>query len=149
MRRGFYTKLAITNIRKNGKTYFPYILASSATVMMFYDMLYLLMSDEVNRMHDSSTLVSVLGLGGIVTGIFAFILLLYINSFLIKRRKKEFGLFNILGMEKKAHRPHHAARDGDDRPALHRSRADRRRAVQQAGAAASAQNTVAERIVWL
>jgi putative ABC transport system permease protein len=101
MRRGFYTKLAITNIRKNGKTYFPYILASSATVMMFYDMLYLLMSDEVNRMHDSSTLVSVLGLGGIVTGIFAFILLLYINSFLIKRRKKEFGLFNILGMEKK------------------------------------------------
>ncbi|REK52786.1 MAG: cell division protein FtsX [Thermobacillus sp.] len=101
MRRGFYTKLAVTNIRKNSKTYLPYMLASSATVMMFYNLLYLLLSKDVNSMHDSSTLTAVLGLGSIVTGIFAFILLLYINSFLIKRRKKEFGLFNILGMEKK------------------------------------------------
>jgi putative ABC transport system permease protein len=69
--------------------------------MMFYNLLYLLLSKDVNSMHDSSTLSAVLGLGSIVTGIFAFILLLYINSFLIKRRKKEFGLFNILGMEKK------------------------------------------------
>jgi putative ABC transport system permease protein len=99
--KGFYTRLAVTNIRKNSKTYFPYILASSATVMMFYNLLYLLLSKDVNSMHDSSTLTAVLGLGSIVTGIFAFILLLYINSFLIKRRKKEFGLFNILGMEKK------------------------------------------------
>jgi len=99
--KGFYTRLAVTNIRKNSKTYFPYILASSATVMMFYNLLYLLLSKDVNSMHDSSTLSAVLGLGSIVTGIFAFILLLYINSFLIKRRKKEFGLFNILGMEKK------------------------------------------------
>ncbi|REJ12061.1 MAG: cell division protein FtsX [Paenibacillaceae bacterium] len=101
MSKGFYTRLAVTNIRKNSKTYFPYILASSATVMMFYNLLYLLLSKDVNSMHDSSTLSAVLGLGSIVTGIFAFILLLYINSFLIKRRKKEFGLFNILGMEKK------------------------------------------------
>jgi len=99
--KGFYTRLAVTNIRKNSKTYFPYILANSATVMMFYNLLYLLLSKDVNSMHDSSTLSAVLGLGSIVTGIFAFILLLYINSFLIKRRKKEFGLFNILGMEKK------------------------------------------------
>ena len=99
--KGLYTRLAVTNIRKNSKTYFPYILASSATVMMFYNLLYLLLSKDVNSMHDSSTLSAVLGLGSIVTGIFAFILLLYINSFLIKRRKKEFGLFNILGMEKK------------------------------------------------
>ena len=99
--RWFYTKLAVTNIRKNARTYFPYILASSATVMMFYNMLYLLLSREVGGMHDSGTLQAVLGLGCFVTGIFAFILLLYINSFLIKRRKKEFGLFNILGMEKK------------------------------------------------
>jgi putative ABC transport system permease protein len=77
------------------------MLASSATVMMFYNTLYLVMSREVRSMSDSGTLRLVLGLGGWVIGIFAFILLLYINSFLIKRRKKEFGLFNILGMEKK------------------------------------------------
>lgn len=101
MHRWFYPKLALNNIRKNAATYFPYMLASSATVMMFYDMLYLLLSREVGSMSDSATLRYVLTLGSIVTGIFSFILLLYINSFLIKRRKKEFGLFNILGMEKK------------------------------------------------
>jgi putative ABC transport system permease protein len=101
MRRGFYTKLALTNIRKNAQTYFPYIFASSATVMMFYNMLYLFMSREVRGMNDSYAIRTVLWLGVWVIGIFAVILLLYINSFLIKRRKKEFGLFNILGMEKK------------------------------------------------
>lgn len=101
MRSGFFTKLAVLNIRKNARTYCPYMLASSATVMMFYSMLYLFMSRDVRGMNDSVMLRMVLGLGGWVIGIFAVILLLYINSFLIKRRKKEFGLFNILGMEKK------------------------------------------------
>lgn len=101
MSKGLYRKLALTNIRQHAKTYYPFILASSATIMMFYNMMYLLMSREVNGMHESATLGMVLGLGGIVTGFFSVILLLYINSFLIKRRKKEFGLFNILGMEKK------------------------------------------------
>jgi putative ABC transport system permease protein len=101
MRSWFYARLAMSNIRKNAETYFPYVLASSATVMMFYDMLFLLFSREVRGMSDSDILRTVLYLGAIVTGFFAFILLLYINSFVIKRRKKEFGLFNILGMEKK------------------------------------------------
>ncbi|OUM97631.1 MAG: cell division protein FtsX [Paenibacillaceae bacterium ZCTH02-B3] len=101
MRRGFYARLALGNIRKNAETYFPYVLASSATVMMFYDILFLLFSREVLNMRVGGTLLTVLFLGAIVTGFFAFILLLYINSFVIKRRKKEFGLFNILGMEKR------------------------------------------------
>ena len=101
MRRWFYARLALSNIRKNAETYFPYVLASSATVMMFYDMLFLLFSREVRGMSDSDVLRTVLSLGSVVTGFFAFILLIYINSFVIKRRKKEFGLFNILGMEKK------------------------------------------------
>lgn len=101
MRRGFYTKLAVTNLRKNAQTYYPYILAGSATVMMFYNMMYLFTSRVVGDMNDSAAIRTVLGLGVWVIGIFSVILLLYINSFLIKRRKKEFGLFNILGMEKK------------------------------------------------
>jgi putative ABC transport system permease protein len=101
MSRAFYAKLALTNIRKNAQTYYPYMMAGSAAVMMFYNMLYLRMSGEIGAMHDSMTVRTVLFLGCIVTGFFSFLLLLYINSFLIKRRKKEFGLFNILGMEKK------------------------------------------------
>jgi putative ABC transport system permease protein len=101
MRKGFYTKLAVTNLRKNAQTYYPYIFASAATIMMFYNMMYLFTSRAVRGMNDSQAIRLVLELGVWVIGIFAFILLLYINSFLIKRRKKEFGLFNILGMEKK------------------------------------------------
>jgi putative ABC transport system permease protein len=101
MRKWLYARLAFTNIRKNARTYYPYILAGSATVMMFYNLLYLLMSREMKTLYNSQTVTTVLKLGSIVTGFFAVILLLYINSFLIKRRKKEFGLFNILGMEKK------------------------------------------------
>jgi putative ABC transport system permease protein len=101
MRKWFYTRLAWTNIRSNAQTYWPYILACSATVMMFYNMLYLLYSREIRSLADSQAISYVLFLGSIVTGVFSIILMLYINSFLIKRRKKEFGLFNVLGMEKK------------------------------------------------
>lgn len=52
-------------------------------------------------MSGGDSLITILGLGNIVIGIFSVIFLFYTNSFLIKRRKKEFGLFNILGMEKK------------------------------------------------
>ena len=101
MNSGLFRKLAVTNIRNHAQTYFPYVLASSATVMMFYDMLFLYYSKEIGGMADSAALRYVLLLGCIVIGVFSFMLLLYVNSFLIKRRKKEFGLFNILGMEKK------------------------------------------------
>lgn len=68
---------------------------------MFYIMLFISMNDGLAKMPGSQSLESILMLGSIVIAIFSVILLLYTNSFLIKRRKKEFGLFNILGMEKK------------------------------------------------
>jgi len=101
MNSRLFLKLAVTNIRNHAQTYYPYVLASSAAVMMFYDMLYLYFSREIGGMADSSALRLMLAFGCIVIGVFSFILLLYVNSFLIKRRKKEFGLFNVLGMEKK------------------------------------------------
>lgn len=97
----FYVRLAITNIRKNARTYLPYVLTCIGTIAMFYNMCYLVLVKNIGYLSDSASLRQILRLGSIIIGIFAVIFLFYTNSFLIKRRKKEFGLFNILGMEKR------------------------------------------------
>lgn len=69
--------------------------------MMFYNMCFLAVAKDIGSVSDSGSVRYILFLGSIVIGIFSLIFLFYTNSFLIKRRKKEFGLFNVLGMEKK------------------------------------------------
>ncbi len=101
MNRFFYHKLALNNIKKNSKAYIPYILTSIGTIAMFYTMSFLNSAKDIGSMSDSATLRSILWMGSAVIAIFSLIFLFYTNSFLIKKRKKEFGLFNILGMEKK------------------------------------------------
>ncbi len=101
MRLGFYPKLAFTGIMKNKKTYFPYILTSLCMVMMLYIVSFLTNSSSVKAMPGGESVQGFLTLGCWVIGIFSTILLFYTNSFLIRRRKKEFGLYNILGMGKK------------------------------------------------
>lgn len=101
MSKMFYQKLAVTNINKNKKTYFPYILTCICTIMMFYIMDFISLNDGLNHMPGGDSLKIILNLGTKVIGIFSVIFLFYTNSFLIKRRKKELGLYNILGMEKK------------------------------------------------
>ena len=95
----FYLKLALTNIKKNGKIYFPYFITSIFTVMMFYCVKFLGGDNGLRK--DSETAAMVMNLGVYVVIIFSVIFLLYINSFLMKNRKKELGLYNILGMEKR------------------------------------------------
>lgn len=68
---------------------------------MFYMMHFMSGNPGLKKMSGGDSLIAILNLGNIVIGIFSVIFLFYTNSFLIKRRKKEFGLFNILGMEKK------------------------------------------------
>lgn len=101
MNKSFFPKLAASNIRKNGKTYIPYILTCIMTVAMFYIVKSLSLNPGLEKMVGAETLANMMYLGSWVTGFFAFIFLFYTNSFLIKRRKKEFGVFNILGMEKR------------------------------------------------
>lgn len=101
MSRFFYTKLALTNINKHRKTYIPYILTCIGTIAMFYMMHFMSGNPGLEEMSGGEVLIMILNLGNIVIGVFSVIFLFYTNSFLIKRRKKEFGLFNILGMEKK------------------------------------------------
>lgn len=99
MNTKFFAKLAVRNIRSNKQTYLPYVLSSIMTVAMFFLMVSLLTNEFVQGR--SSTLPMLFGFGAVVVGIFSFIFILYTNSFLIKRRKKEIGLYGILGLGKK------------------------------------------------
>ena len=98
MNSKIYGKLAVTNLKNNGKSYVPYILASAFSVMMYFIM------DNLYRnrslVEKGSPLAIMLSYADAVLLIFSVIFLFYINSFLIKRRKKELGIYNILGMGK-------------------------------------------------
>ena len=96
-----YPKLAITNINNNRQFYFPYLLTGIITVAMFYIMCALESNPGIQSMPGAKDLGLILRLGIGVIGIFAVIFLFYTNSFIIKRRKKELGIYNILGMEKR------------------------------------------------
>lgn len=98
---GFYARLAAQNIRKNGRFYLPYLLTGIGTSAMFYIMFFLMQNDGVSKMPGASTLSTLLLLGAVVIGIFSAVLLFYTNGFLMKQRKKELGLYNVLGMEKR------------------------------------------------
>ncbi len=100
MKTGFYPKFALDGIRKNKRLYIPYILTCTGMVMMYYIILFLQHTDAISYMPGAGTIHSMLGFGGWVIAIFAAVFLFYTNSFLIRRRKKEFGLYNILGMDK-------------------------------------------------
>ena len=99
MNRGFFSKLALRNLKSNKQIYLPYIFASIATVAMFY-MMVALMGNKFVQTRNAS-LPMFFTVGAVVIGVFSFLFILYTNSFLIKRRKKEIGLYAILGMKKK------------------------------------------------
>lgn len=88
-------------MNKNRKFYFPYLITCIVTVAMYYIMCSVAGNEGLKKMPGHASLISILSFGTGVIGIFAFIFLFYTNSFLMKRRKKELGLYNILGMEKR------------------------------------------------
>ena len=100
MKIGFYPRLAWIGITKNRKLYLPYILTCAGMVMMFYIISFLSYSETVSGIRGGETIQAMLSMGIWVIGIFSLIFLFYTNSFLIRRRKREFGLYNILGMGK-------------------------------------------------
>lgn len=98
---GFYWKLAFTNLKGNRRVYLPYLLSSVGIIMMFYSINALGQGIDQGALYGGTTVASMMGLGVFVIGLFAVLFLFYTNSFIIKRRKKELGLYNILGMEKR------------------------------------------------
>lgn len=101
MKKGIYRTLAWTGIKKNKKFYLPYILTCTGMVMMCYIVSFLGVSPIVGAIPGGETMQGFLGTGFGVMCVFSAIFLFYTNSFLIRRRKKEFGLYNILGLGKK------------------------------------------------
>ncbi|PWJ48247.1 FtsX-like permease family protein [Faecalicatena contorta] len=97
----FYLKLALTNLKKNGKTYVPYLLTCVLTVMMFYVMSAISRNEGLDQMPGAGSMKTILAWAAIITGIFSAVFLFYTNSFLVKQRKKEFGLYQVLGMDKR------------------------------------------------
>lgn len=101
MKKGVYRKLAWTGIKKNKKLYIPYMLTCMGMVMMCYILSFLGISPTFAAIPGGTTMQGFLDLGFGVLCVFSLIFLFYTNSFLIRRRKKEFGLYNILGMGKR------------------------------------------------
>lgn len=100
MKNGLYLKLSVNGIKKNKKLYLPYLITCICMVMMFYLIDYLAVSPQFAKIKGGDTMQMILGFGSGVIAIFSLILLYYTNSFLIRRRQREFGLYHILGMGK-------------------------------------------------
>ena len=98
----FYMRLAAQNIRKNSRTYVPYILTCIGSVMVFNILLSLSLNTDLDDIYGGSNMRMILCLGCIIIAVFTGLFLFYTNSFLIKRRKTEIGLFNILAVSEEA-----------------------------------------------
>lgn len=96
-----YSRLAFTNIKNNKTLYMPYIISGMVMIAMFYVMMFLDNSKGLSKVPGADALASIMGLGCGTIAVFSYIFLFYTNSFIIKRRKKEVGIYNILGMEKR------------------------------------------------
>jgi len=99
--RLFYPKLAVSNIKKNGRIFMPYILMNIGIITLFFVMHAISVNPALSQMSGGGELRMILTFGNWVIGIFSAIFIFYTNSFLMKRRKKEIGLYNILGMGKR------------------------------------------------
>ena len=100
MKSVFYPKLAWDGIRKNKQLYVPYILTCIGMVMMYYIIYFLANASAVENIPGSSVIQQMLRMGCSVLAVFSVLFLFYSNAFLMRRRKREFGLYNILGMGK-------------------------------------------------
>ena len=95
-----YARLAWTGMRKNRRLYLPYLLSCAGMVLMFYILMGLSGSPVLEHMSGGGSSAIILRLGTVVIAVFALIFLFYTHSFLIRRREREFGLYNVLGMGK-------------------------------------------------
>lgn len=101
MNRYFYLKMALQNIRKNKQIYVPFILAATGMVSLYCIFAFMTYNTGLTLIRGGDTVKSVLNTGCHIMEIFSVVFLFYTNSFLIKQRKRELGLYCVLGMEKK------------------------------------------------
>lgn len=101
MKASIYPRLAWEGIRKNRRLYVPYILTGAVMVMMYYILAFLANSSLLTKMRGAETLLEIMPMAAFVIAAFSLIFLFYTHSFLIRQRNREFGLYNILGMDKR------------------------------------------------
>ncbi len=97
----FYFNLAKNNIKKNSRVYSPYLIITSFIVLVAYIMQSVRNNSGIDSLVGSVNIKNMLAFGNLVTAIFSVIFLFYINSFIMKKRKTELGLYNVLGLDKK------------------------------------------------
>lgn len=96
----FYPRMALSNLQRNKSTYAPYLLACVISIFTFYTLATINHNGALDNMRGEMVVKLFTSVGQYILGLFCAILIFYTNSFLIKRRKKELGLYSILGMEK-------------------------------------------------
>ncbi len=101
MKKGLFSRLAFAGIKNNKQIYLPYILSCIGMVTMYFIVESVKVSPMLKKISGGEVLAEFLSLGIFIIAFFALIFLIYTNSFLVKRRFKEFGLYNVLGMDKK------------------------------------------------
>ena len=101
MKKHIYPRLAVNGISKNKRLYLPYLLSCACMVAVSYIVSALAKSEIIKALRGGDAVCMTLSFGIFVMALFSAIFLFYTNSFIIRRRKKEFGLYNILGMGKK------------------------------------------------
>lgn len=97
----FFGKLALTNLRRNHRGYLPFLISMMFLVAINTMVQIIIKNEGMHALPGGDTALSMFGLGYIVIMIFTAIFSLYTNSFLLKQRKKELGLYNILGLGKR------------------------------------------------
>lgn len=97
----FYPKLALDNLKKNSKTYIPYLISGIFCGAVYYILRSMSLNPSIRNGFGGGAIHSILQMGADVSALFILVLLFYTNSFLMKQRKKEFALLNTLGMGKR------------------------------------------------
>lgn len=98
---GFFPRLALVNLARNGRFYGPYLLSCGAVAAMYYILRFLTWHDVLGTVRGAAYLQVMMSIGCFVVSLFSAVILLYANSFVMKRRQRELGLYNILGLEKR------------------------------------------------
>ncbi|CYU36927.1 ABC transporter permease [Streptococcus suis] len=98
---GLTVRLALTNLKKNRRLYFPYALMTIVSTAIAYIFASLAFHPDLGQVKGANGVIQVLGFGMIVVMLAVAIMVFYANSFVMKQRSKEFGVYSILGLEKK------------------------------------------------
>lgn len=101
MKTGFFLKLAWSNIGRNRRFFIPRILAEAGLLCVFFIVFTLKSDERILSIRGGDNIGVFMSIGVVVMTLLSAILLFYINSFLMKQRKREFGVYNILGLEKR------------------------------------------------